>query len=188
MSIEERPLTLKEAAERFGFKVATLRAEAGRGRLDIFRIGKTDYILPSDIGRMIRKMPRRRSPPRLLLDKARGQWIIKDGDTRIRTSCSEAHRGTAEKRLADYLGEKHQPTRGPDPLIADILLVYWREHLDTSHRRRTIAMEFNYSASGGARSGYQISRQRTVGLTERAGLNSPFGMIWKYSRCDPLLG
>jgi hypothetical protein len=75
-------------------------------------------------------MPRRRSPPRLLLDKARGQWIIKDGDTRIRTSCSEADRGTAEKRLADYLGEKHQPTHGPDPLIADILLVYWREHLE----------------------------------------------------------
>jgi integrase len=75
-------------------------------------------------------MPRRRSPPRLLLDKTRGQWIIKDGDTRIRTGCAEADRWTAEKRLAEYLGEKHKPSFGPDPLIADILLVYWREHLE----------------------------------------------------------
>jgi integrase len=75
-------------------------------------------------------MPRRRSPPRLLLDKARGQWIIKDGGTRIRTGCSQTDRGTAEKRLADYLGAKHKPSFGPDPLIADILLVYWREHLE----------------------------------------------------------
>jgi integrase len=74
-------------------------------------------------------MPRRRSPPRLYLDKARRQWLIKDGGTRIRTSCSEDERGQAEKRLAEYLAEKHQPAFGPDPLIADILLVYWREHL-----------------------------------------------------------
>jgi hypothetical protein len=74
-------------------------------------------------------MPRRRSPPRLYLDKARRQWLIKDGGTRIRTGCSEAERGQAEKHLAKYLGKKHQPSFGPDPLIADILLVYWREHL-----------------------------------------------------------
>ena len=75
-------------------------------------------------------MPRRRSPPRLYLDKARGQWLIKDGGTRIRLGCLEAERGRAEKLLANYLGEKHKPSFGPDPLIADILLVYWREHLE----------------------------------------------------------
>jgi integrase len=75
-------------------------------------------------------MPRRRSPPRLYLDKARGQWVIKDGGTRIRTGSPEADRGAAEKLLAKYLGEKHQPSFGPDPLIADILLVYWRDHLE----------------------------------------------------------
>src|SRR6185436_12387957 len=67
-------------------------------------------------------MPRRRSPPRLYLDKARGQWLIKDGGARIRLGCTEAERGRAEKLLANYLGEKHRPTAGPDPLIADILL------------------------------------------------------------------
>jgi hypothetical protein len=52
---DDRPLTLKEAAERFGFTVSTLRAEAGRGRLDIFRIGHRDYTLASDVMEMIRR-------------------------------------------------------------------------------------------------------------------------------------
>jgi integrase len=74
-------------------------------------------------------MPRRRSPPRLYLDKARRQWIIRDGATRVRTSCAESDRASAERRLAEYIGEKHQPQFGSDPLIADILTVYSREHL-----------------------------------------------------------
>jgi len=74
-------------------------------------------------------MPRRRSPPRLQLDKTRGQWLIRDGATRIRTGCAEADRSSAEKRFAEYIGEKHRPSFGADPLIADILMVYSREHL-----------------------------------------------------------
>jgi hypothetical protein len=52
---DDRPLTLKEAAERYGFKVSTLRAEAGRGRLVIFRIGKRDYTMPADVQEMVRR-------------------------------------------------------------------------------------------------------------------------------------
>jgi integrase len=91
-------------------------------------------------------MPRRRSPPRLYLDKARRQWLIKDGGTRFRTGCSEAERGQAEKRLAEYLGEKHQPSFGPDPLIADILLVYWREHLE--HKPSAYNYRYNIGKLG----------------------------------------
>jgi hypothetical protein len=50
---DDRPLTLKEAAERFGFTVSTLRAEAGRGRLYVFRIGKRDYTMAADVQEMI---------------------------------------------------------------------------------------------------------------------------------------
>jgi hypothetical protein len=50
-----RPLTLKEAAERYGLTVSTLRAEASRGRLHIFRIGKRDYTMPDDVQEMIRQ-------------------------------------------------------------------------------------------------------------------------------------
>ena len=86
-------------------------------------------------------MPRRRSPPRLYLDKARGQWLIKDGGTRIRLGCPETERGRAEKLLANYLGKKHKPSFGADPLIADILLVYWREHLE----HKPSAQNYRYS-------------------------------------------
>jgi integrase len=74
-------------------------------------------------------MPRRKAPPRLYLDKARRQWIVRDGTTRIRTSCAESDRASAEKLLAEYIGKKHKPESGPNPLIADILIVYYREHL-----------------------------------------------------------
>ena len=62
---DDRPLTLKEAAERFGFTKSTLRAEAGRGRLYVFRIGKRDYTMAADVEEMIRRCreddPRRAS-------------------------------------------------------------------------------------------------------------------------------
>jgi integrase len=72
-------------------------------------------------------MPRKKSPPRLYLDD--GQWRIRDGAHRVRTGCLEADCDGAEKRLREYLGEKHEPTPGPDPLIIDILIAYGREHL-----------------------------------------------------------
>jgi integrase len=74
-------------------------------------------------------MPRRRHPPRLYLDADRRQWIIRDGAHRVRTGVAEQDRASAERRLAEYLGEKHKPQAGPDPLIADILNVYSTEHL-----------------------------------------------------------
>ncbi len=52
---DEQTLTLKAAAERFGFPVATLRAEAGRGRLVIYKIGRTHYTTPNDIKAMVQK-------------------------------------------------------------------------------------------------------------------------------------
>lgn len=52
--IDDRdPITLKDAANHFGFTVNTLRAEAGRGRLTIYRIGKRDYTTPADIREMV---------------------------------------------------------------------------------------------------------------------------------------
>jgi hypothetical protein len=47
-------LTLKEAAAAYDYTVSTLRAEAGRGRLRIFRIGRRDYTMPGDVEEMIR--------------------------------------------------------------------------------------------------------------------------------------
>jgi hypothetical protein len=53
----EIPITLKQACEEFGgtFTPSTLRAEAGRGRLDIFRLGKRDYTTHKAMLEMVRK-------------------------------------------------------------------------------------------------------------------------------------
>lgn len=56
-------LTLKEAAERYRFKLATLRHEAREGRLAVYQIGKAYYTTPADIQAMVEKcrVPRSRT-------------------------------------------------------------------------------------------------------------------------------
>ena len=84
-------------------------------------------------------MPRRRAPPRLYLDRKRGQWVIRDGGAFIRTGIAEADRKAAENRLAHYLGKNHEPECGPDPLIADVLLAYASEHLPHTRTAKNAA-------------------------------------------------
>ena len=54
-SLDERPLTLKEAGELYRLKISTLRAEAARGRLDIFRLERRDYTTLQSMRDMVRK-------------------------------------------------------------------------------------------------------------------------------------
>jgi hypothetical protein len=52
------PITLKEACALYPqarLTVSTLRAEAGRGRLDIFRLGKRDCTTVAAMREMVRK-------------------------------------------------------------------------------------------------------------------------------------
>lgn len=48
-------ITLKDAADHFGFTVSTLRAEAKRGRLEIYMIGKRHYTTPANIREMVQQ-------------------------------------------------------------------------------------------------------------------------------------
>jgi integrase len=73
-------------------------------------------------------MPRKSKGARLYLDTRRG-WVIRDGSAFIRTGCAESERGEAEKQLARYIGQKHTPTPGGDPMIAEVLQAYSSEHL-----------------------------------------------------------
>jgi hypothetical protein len=50
---DDMPITLAQAAEIFGIGVATLRAEAGRGRLTVYRIGRQDRTTINDIRQMV---------------------------------------------------------------------------------------------------------------------------------------
>jgi hypothetical protein len=55
---DDEPITLAEACKLFPrakLTVSTLRAEAGRGRLDIFRLGKRDYTTLRSMQEMVRR-------------------------------------------------------------------------------------------------------------------------------------
>lgn len=73
-------------------------------------------------------MPRKSKGARLYLDTRRG-WAIRDGQAFIRTGCTESERGEAERQLARYIGQKHAPAPGSDPMIAEALQAYSSEHL-----------------------------------------------------------
>jgi hypothetical protein len=53
MTGDTDPITLKDAGSHFGFTVSTLKAEAGRGRLTTYKIGKRLYTTPADIREMV---------------------------------------------------------------------------------------------------------------------------------------
>lgn len=54
MTQDDDTITLKDAASHFGFSVWTLRSEAERGRLTIYKIGKRYYTTPADVKEMVR--------------------------------------------------------------------------------------------------------------------------------------
>ena len=58
----------------------------------------------------------------------RSTWIIRDGTKFISTGCAPEEAAAAEKRLADYIAEKHRPDRHLRDIelidIADVLAVY----------------------------------------------------------------
>ena len=51
----DRAISLKHAAEEYGFTVLTLRAEADRGNLTIYKIGKRYCTTPADIREMVNR-------------------------------------------------------------------------------------------------------------------------------------
>lgn len=84
-------------------------------------------------------MPRRSQGPRLYLDPRRGQWVIRDGQSFIRTGCAGSDHEGAQKRLGEYISRKYKPAPSPSPLIADVLLVYAKERLPKTKARAKAA-------------------------------------------------
>ncbi|GGH27803.1 hypothetical protein GCM10007036_36580 [Alsobacter metallidurans] len=78
-------------------------------------------------------MPRAKQPARLWLRPASKDraavWIIRDNGRMHSTGCSEAARAEAEKKLAGYIGGKHnpvadQPAPASETAVLDVLSVY----------------------------------------------------------------
>ena len=78
-------------------------------------------------------MPRKKSPPRLWLEKRAGReaiWCILDSGRKISTGCPEGANHEAEKRLAEYILEQAKPSgerRASRLAISEVLLFYLRE-------------------------------------------------------------
>lgn len=86
-------------------------------------------------------MPRPSKGAHLYLRKRKGRsavWVIRDGVDEVGTGCSESEHREAEKRLASYLAEKHQPDwRDGDPRrvrIADVIELYSTKRAPTLGR------------------------------------------------------
>lgn len=90
-------------------------------------------------------MPRQAKGPRLWFRQQRGRkpvWLIKDGTRQYSTGCGAAERETAERRLAEYLAQKHEPPTREATLerirCADVLNLYVVEHAPTTQSDKWI--------------------------------------------------
>lgn len=52
---DEHPITLNAASKEFGMTVHTLRAEADRGRLAVYKIGRRLYTTRTDVFQMVQR-------------------------------------------------------------------------------------------------------------------------------------
>lgn len=117
-------------------------------------------------------MPRQSKGPRLYLDRRRGQWAIRDGQDFVRTGCPKSDHEGAEKQLAEYIGEKYRPPRSPSPLIADVLIIYSKEHLpDVPSGANTAWNVKNLAGFWGARNLDYITKEtcKAYAATKNAG-------------------
>jgi hypothetical protein len=89
MTSDSDPITLKDAAEHFGFSVYTLHTEANRGRVAIFKIGKRWYTTPGDIKEMVNRCREDQ--------KARGFTLIRNANN----SSSETDRASSALAAAN---------------------------------------------------------------------------------------
>lgn len=83
-------------------------------------------------------MPRQYRGPRLFLDRARNQWVIRDRHKNIRTDCFGGDTRAAERRLAEYIASKHKPAPSASPLIADVLNAYAQDKGGTGRRMSNV--------------------------------------------------
>lgn len=92
-------------------------------------------------------MPRQAKGARLWLrpesKKQPAVWIIRDGSIYRSTGCGASERGQAEKRLAEYLAGKHDPTKRGRSIaeisVADVIAIYLDEVACRSARPHTAA-------------------------------------------------
>ena len=94
MTGDDDTITLADAAKHFGFSVHTLRTEADRGRLTIYKIGARYYTTPADIKEMVAQCRVvQKAPDSTLIRRARNT----PSETERASSALAAARETAER-------------------------------------------------------------------------------------------
>lgn len=97
MTQDDDTITLKDAAKHFGFSVYTLRTEADRGRLAIYKIGKRYYTTPADVKEMVQQCRVDQKAPASILIRSAANT---SSETERASSALAAARETAQ-RLKD---------------------------------------------------------------------------------------
>ncbi|MDY8108306.1 site-specific integrase [Fulvimarina sp. 2208YS6-2-32] len=74
----------------------------------------------------------------------RRSWVIRDGQRFVRTGCPQSEIARAEGKLAEYLGQKHEPKRqagkSSELLVGDILMIYATDRAPATARpKETLA-------------------------------------------------
>lgn len=87
--------------------------------------------------------------PRLYLRPDNQEWVIRDGGRQKRLGLRAPDRGEAERRLAEYLDDKHEPERekGRKPTavaIADVIALYLEDRGDDVARPDELAIRARY--------------------------------------------
>jgi hypothetical protein len=94
MTADDDTITLVDAAKHYGFSVHTLRTEADRGRLVIYKIGKRYYTTPADIKGMVAQCRvDQKAPDSTWIRRARNT----PSETERASSALAAARETAER-------------------------------------------------------------------------------------------
>jgi hypothetical protein len=87
-------ITLKDAAQHFGFSVYSLRTEAEKGRLTIYKVGKRYYTTPADVKEMVNQCRVDRKAPASTWTRAANSG---QSETERASSALAAARETAER-------------------------------------------------------------------------------------------
>ena len=117
-------------------------------------------------------MPRRSKGPRLYFDESRGQYVIRDGQSFVRTSCSRYEHVVAEKKLGEYIADKYKPTPSPSPSVVDMLLAYSTNHLPTTATGANTAFNVsNLAKFWSDKYSFDVTNEncRAYAATKRAG-------------------
>lgn len=87
-------------------------------------------------------MSRKSKGARLWLRPSDKKWIIRDGETYVRTGFSENQAENAETALAEYIAEKWQPETDKishrDINLADVIMIYVEHKIDDAKRPREL--------------------------------------------------